>query len=89
MVDILNQCVYQWLTFNKEQAVVGKIESLKETLREGDSTTSKIAAEIDWDKLSKGCSAQLRQTEEFINSNEFEERLKFLLMAAQTKLAPE
>jgi hypothetical protein len=88
LVDILNQCIFQWASFNKEQATVGKVEELKQKL-EGNKDTNRWAQGIDWDKLSLGCDGQLSATQAVIDSKAFNDTLDRVIEAAKSKLSSE
>ena len=80
LLNVLNQCIYQWASFDSLQVTTGQL--------------AKIAAEpwaqgIDFDTLGRGCGRQLQATEDFINGQEFSDRLDSLLSATKKKLAKE
>lgn len=80
LVNILNQCVFQWLTFDKSQGIVGRIADL---LREP------WAVNLDWEDLSRGCPGQLTRSDEIIASSDFSTKLDRLIDSAKKKLASE
>ena len=80
LVNILNQCVFQWLAFSDFQWFIGKIASWK-----GD----RWAVGWDWNKYSRGCEGQLKVSEDIIRSDEFGKRLDTMIEAAKKKLSPE
>jgi hypothetical protein len=77
--NILNQCIFQWAAFNKEQATVAKIAA---------ETDKKYAwaQNFDWDSISRGCDDQLSRTEAIIGSDEYKAKLDNVLQEAKKKL---
>jgi hypothetical protein len=80
LVDVLNQCIYQWAVLNQEQVIVAKLAALDKKYE--------WAADYDWDKLGLGCAGQLDQTQSLIASNSFSNNLDAVLNATKAKLAP-
>ncbi|KAJ4169629.1 hypothetical protein NW754_005781 [Fusarium falciforme] len=80
LLNILNQCVLQWLAFSDAQWFIGKIASWK-----GD----KWANAWDWNKYSRGCEGQLKVSENIIRRDEFGNRLDTMIEAAKRKLSPD
>nr|UMZ45336.1 hypothetical protein [Paramyrothecium sp.] len=80
LVNILNQCIYQWGVLNQEQVEVAKIAALADPKYEW-------AESFDWDTLGRGCEGQLDHTESIINSDAFSSSIDKVLEAAKGKLA--
>lgn len=80
LVNILNQCIYQWAAFNPEQVAVGKLAELK---------GEPWAENIDFDKFGRGCEGQIAASMELINSPWFSRQLDSTIEAAKSKLASE
>lgn len=80
LVDILNQCIFQWAVFDWKQVATGKLAKLKE---------EKWAANLDFDKFGRGCLKQLSESHDLIESSDFSKRLDDVLAAAKKKLASE
>ncbi|KAM7217616.1 SGNH hydrolase-type esterase domain containing protein [Rhypophila decipiens] len=81
LVDLLNQCVFQWGVFNPEQVALGKIAAEKDP-------NYAWAKNINFDKLGRGCAAQMTESNKAIQDPEFSKRLDKLLDDAKAKLAP-
>ena len=79
LVNILNQCVYQWTVFNKFQEGVTAIAKLK-----GEKWAQKLDASV-W---ARGCAGQLKVSQDIMNSAEFSKRLDNLISATKKKLDP-
>ncbi|RSL78301.1 hypothetical protein CEP51_008323 [Fusarium floridanum] len=75
---VLNQCIFQWLAFNKGQAAIGLVAEL---LR------MKWAKGWDWIVNSRGCEGQLGHSLKIIESDDFARRLDKMLEDAKSKLA--
>lgn len=86
LVDILNQCIYQWASFSKFQAAVAKLDQLKHALS---SEEASWFAGFDWDKLSRTCDEQLDASQALIDGSAFSNSLDEVLAAAKTKLSSE
>ncbi|PNY28628.1 Lipase 1 [Tolypocladium capitatum] len=79
LLNILNQCIFQWCVFDKKQVAAGKLaELLKEPW-----------AKIDFDVMGRGCDGQLKISRAIIESNDFSSRLDAVISAAKKKLASE
>ncbi|KAH7128006.1 SGNH hydrolase-type esterase domain-containing protein [Dactylonectria estremocensis] len=79
LVNILNQCIFQWAVVNQEQVAVAKLAALDKNY---DWTR-----DFDWDKLGRGCAGQLDLTQALIDSEGFSSNLDAVLAAAKGKLA--
>lgn len=81
LVNILNQCIYQWAVLNKDQVAIAK----------GAAFDKKYdwASGVDWDSLGRGCTAQLDHTQSLIDSSTFSSNIDAVLKAAKAKLAKE
>lgn len=86
--DILNHCIFQWASFNQEQATVAKLEEIREKMMK-EATKSEWIESVDWDKLSRGCDGQLEFTNSVINSDDFSKSIDSVLEAAKAKLSSE
>jgi hypothetical protein len=82
LVNILNQCIFQWAVLNSAQVNIGKIASEFDKKYEW-------AAGLDWDALGRGCAGQLKRTGSLIASESFSKSLDSVLDAAKKKLAKE
>ncbi|RSL80996.1 hypothetical protein CEP52_017292, partial [Fusarium oligoseptatum] len=71
---VLNQCIFQWLAFNKGQAAIGFVAEL---LR------MKWAKGWDWIVNSRGCEGQLGHSLKIIESDDFAKRLDKMLEDAK------
>lgn len=80
LVNVLNQCIYQWAAFNPEQVAVAKLAELK-----GEAW----AKDIDFEKFGRGCDGQIDASVEIINSPWFSKQLDSTIEAAKKKLASE
>ncbi|KND93383.1 Lipase 1 [Tolypocladium ophioglossoides CBS 100239] len=80
LLNILNQCIFQWSVFNKEQVAAGKLAELLE---------EPWAKNVDFDVLGRGCDGQLKISRAIIESNDFSSRLDAVIAAAKKKLAPD
>ncbi|KAJ3467994.1 hypothetical protein MRS44_005558 [Fusarium solani] len=78
LTRVLNQCIFQWLAFNKAQAVLGFIAELRKL---------KWAQGWDWIVNSRGCEGQLGVSQTIIESDAFAKRLDKMLADAKSKLA--
>lgn len=78
LVNILNQCIYQWSVLNQEQVAVAKLAALDKKYE--------WAAGFDWDTLGRGCEGQLDHTQSLIDSGTFSSNLDAVLNAAKAKL---
>ncbi|KAH6949082.1 SGNH hydrolase-type esterase domain-containing protein, partial [Fusarium avenaceum] len=78
LVNILNQCVFQWFALNEQHSTVGKVAEMK---------GEPWAKGWDWDASARGCLGQLKASKDIINSNEFSQRLDSVIQAAKKKLA--
>lgn len=79
-MDILNQCIFHWAVFDWKQVDVGKLAKLKK---------EKWAANLDFEKFGRGCTRQLSESHDLIDSGDFSKRLDAVLAAAKKKLASE
>ncbi|KAL2859377.1 SGNH hydrolase-type esterase domain-containing protein [Aspergillus pseudodeflectus] len=82
--NILNQCIFQWATITKTQALLLKLEEIKQWLT---GQKYKWAELVDADVLSRGCDGQLDLAQTFIDSSEFSSNIDKVLEAAKGKLA--
>ena len=80
LVNVLNQCIYQWATLDRKQSLVGEIAKLKE---------EEWAQYIDFDKLSRGCEGQIDVTAQIIQSEQFSKQLDTTIDMAKLRLALE
>lgn len=78
LLDILNQCIYQWAVFNKQQVNTAKAAALKGDFKWADG--------IAWDKLGHGCEKQLKVSKSLIDGDEFSGNIDKVLKEAQKKL---
>ncbi|EEP82612.1 predicted protein [Uncinocarpus reesii 1704] len=85
LVNILNQCIYQWGVVNKAQVAIAKAEALKKS--QSDDGKFDWAKSFDWDALGRGCQGQLDHTQSLINSKAFSDKIDSVLKAAKAKLA--
>lgn len=81
LVDVLNQCIYQWGVLSKQQELVADISSKMKEYG--------WLKNFDLERLGRGCEAQLARSESIIASEEFSSRLDSVLNAAKEKLADE
>ncbi|QIW96307.1 hypothetical protein AMS68_001825 [Peltaster fructicola] len=79
LVNILNQCVFQWTVFRPDQAILGTIASLTEKFD--------WAKNFDWSTLSRGCEGQLQITEALIQDPSFQQKIERVIAGARLKLA--
>ncbi|CCT67685.1 uncharacterized protein FFUJ_14670 [Fusarium fujikuroi IMI 58289] len=78
LVNILNQCVYQWFALNDQHSTVGKVAEMK---------GEPWAKGWDWDAASRGCLGQLQYSKNIINTDEFSERIDSMIEATKKKLS--
>ncbi|RYC89779.1 hypothetical protein BFJ63_vAg7437 [Fusarium oxysporum f. sp. narcissi] len=80
LVNILNQCVYQWFALKDQHSTVGKVAEMK---------GEPWAKGWDWDAASRGCLGQLQYSKNIINSDEFSQRIDSVIEATKKKLSTE
>ncbi|UZP45216.1 hypothetical protein NXS19_013028 [Fusarium pseudograminearum] len=80
LVNILNQCVYQWFALNDQHSTVGKVAEMK---------GEPWAKGWDWDAASRGCLGQLQYSKNIINTDEFSKRIDSMIEATKKKLSPD
>ncbi|KAF5619593.1 lipolytic G-D-S-L family [Fusarium tjaetaba] len=78
LVNILNQCVYQWFALNDQHSTVGKVAEMK---------GEPWAKGWDWDAASRGCLGQLQYSKNIINDDEFSKRIDSMIEATKKKLS--
>lgn len=81
LLNILNQCIFQWAVLQSNQVELAKAIAIKEGWD--------WAVDYNWNTLGLGCQKQLEISAEIIESNTFAESLDDVLSAAKTKLAKE
>lgn len=89
LVNILNQCIFQWAVFNHDQAIVGKIQQAVDKLK--NVKGFKWAEKFDFDTMSRGFEGpggQLVRSERLIAGKDFSQSLDSVISAAKAKLAP-
>ncbi|KAK2783961.1 hypothetical protein FQN53_008882 [Emmonsiellopsis sp. PD_33] len=79
LVNILNQCIYQWAVLTEEQIDITKAAALKGGYD--------WAADFDFGHLGRGCQRQLDYTQSLINGDKFSQNIDKVLTAAKFKLA--
>ncbi|RYP70471.1 hypothetical protein DL769_004960 [Monosporascus sp. CRB-8-3] len=80
LINVLNQCVFQWGVLNWEQVALAKTAATVDK-------EYQWANDVDWDSLGRGCDEQLNRTEYIINSDDFSSNIDKVLDAAKAKLA--
>ncbi|KAG5808825.1 hypothetical protein H9Q71_006708 [Fusarium xylarioides] len=80
LVNILNQCVYQWFALNDQHSTVGKVAEMK---------GEPWAKGWNWDAASRGCLGQLQYSKNIINNDEFSKRIDDMIEATKKKLSSE
>jgi hypothetical protein len=83
LVNILNQCIFQFAVLNPQQVIVAKLAV------EAEPENYAWAKDFDFDTLGRGCATQLDQTAAIIGSSTFSSNLDQVLNAAKAKLAKE
>ena len=78
LVNILNQCIFQWASVNKGQVLLGKTAAL--------TANFEWAKDFDWDALGRGCSEQLDHTAALIADDAFSKNIDAVIEAAKAKL---
>ncbi|KAF6833212.1 hypothetical protein CPLU01_05731 [Colletotrichum plurivorum] len=79
LLEILNQCIFQWAVLTDSQVLIAKAAALKEGID--------WAEDYDWDKLAVGCDGQLAASDKLIDSSVFAENLDKVIDAAKSKLS--
>ncbi|KAK2811108.1 hypothetical protein FQN50_002444 [Emmonsiellopsis sp. PD_5] len=79
LVNILNQCIYQWAVLTEEQVKIAKAAALKGGYD--------WAAGFEFDHLSRGCQGQLDYAQSLIEGDEFSQNIDKVLTAAKAKLS--
>ncbi|KAJ6439023.1 Lipase 1 [Purpureocillium lavendulum] len=79
LLNILNQCIFQWGVVNAEQVSAAKLAALDKNFD--------WAADYDWDALGRGCEGQLARSQALIESPSFSQKLDAVLDASKKKLA--
>ncbi|KAF2150904.1 hypothetical protein K461DRAFT_270289 [Myriangium duriaei CBS 260.36] len=69
LVNILNQCIYQWASIN-----AAKVEAIKAQVAIHNHISSD-QNQIDWDALGLDCDAQLARTKRIIETDAFSHKL--------------
>lgn len=80
LVNILNQCIFQWSAFDvnlMDEAIFKKLKS------------EPWAAGIYWENIGRGCAQQLNQSREILESDDFDQRLDSVISATKQKLSPQ
>lgn len=80
LIDVLNQCVFQYGVFNWDQVTVAEVAAKYDE-------KYKWASEIDFEKLGRGCPGQLGISSNLIDSTSFSNQIDKVLNAAKAKLA--
>ncbi|KAF4990980.1 hypothetical protein FDECE_14187 [Fusarium decemcellulare] len=80
LVNILNQCVFQWFALTEWQSKVGKFAEL---------ISEPWAKGWDWEASARGCLGQLQVSKDIINSDDFAKKLDSVIEAAKKKLSSE
>lgn len=81
LVDVLNQCIYQFGVLNKQQKLVTDIASQKKKYS--------WLKNFDLERMGRGCEAQLARSESIVASEESSSKLDGVLNVAKEKLADE
>ncbi|KAJ3497498.1 hypothetical protein NLG97_g1847 [Lecanicillium saksenae] len=76
LVDLLNQCVYQWSTFEWDDVDAPKHDELKRDF-----------PDMDWEKFGVGCGNQMKASMDIIMSERFSTDLDVLIETAKRKLS--
>ncbi|GKT51238.1 uncharacterized protein ColSpa_11419 [Colletotrichum spaethianum] len=79
LLEILNQCIFQWGVLSESQVLIAKAAALEKQLD--------WAIDYDWDKLALGCEGQLAESGRLIDSGTFAGNLDKVIAAAQSKLS--
>lgn len=79
LINVLNQCIYQWASLQKSQGMVAKIQKLREK--------KPFTMIKDIDALTRTCGEQLDYTQRLVDGAEFSRNLDALIAAAKRKLA--
>ncbi|KAK2882542.1 hypothetical protein FQN49_000227 [Arthroderma sp. PD_2] len=82
LVNVLNQCIFQWLALDSKQVLIANVETSRRLKGLGE-----WIAGIDWEVYSRGCQGQLDVSMKIIESDDFGKRLDDVLEAAKGKLA--
>ncbi|XMA20860.1 hypothetical protein WAI453_013651 [Rhynchosporium graminicola] len=79
LLEIMNQCIFQFAVLNAEQVIVAKYEAFT-------NKKFKFAEDFDFDAAGMGCEGQLEASRKLIDSPTFSSNLDALLQAAKNKL---